>query len=475
MKHKLSLDMFINNKFLFIILSSALFLLIAALTTFIIIKENVKIYIVDGNKVNVKVFDKYNDPGIKVKVGKRTIKPSKYKLEVKGKVNTNIIGKYEINYKGKYFAESFNLTKVVNVIDDVKPEIEINTDVIYKDYCTKKYQNEIKYTATDNYDGDITNKVEVKEEENKITYAVADTSGNMTIKTVKIDYENKPTNKFYLNGSSKTYVVVNTSYNEKGASYTDGCGNKINKEIKITGEVDPTQIGEYTIKYEVANEEPIIRTVIVRERPPKTIYLTFDDGPGANTKKVLETLDKYNVKATFFVTDQFPNYEYLIKEEYDKGHSVGVHTLTHKWDIYDSLDAYINDFNAMNEIIKTQTGSYTKIFRFPGGSGNTVSKSHKVGVVTEIANEMTQKGYVYFDWNLSSGDASSGKVTSEKIKNNVLNNIDKCSAQCVILFHDYKSATANAIEPIISELVDRGYAFATLDENGPTVHATIKN
>ena len=88
---------------------------------------------------------------------------------------------------------------------------------------------------------------------------------------------------------------------------------------------------------------------------------------------------------------------------------------------------------------------------------------------------MTNRGYVYFDWNLSSGDASSGKLTSDKIKNNVINHVDNCSAKCVILFHDYKSVTANAIEPILKELVSRGYDFATLSVDGPTVHAKIKN
>ena len=347
-------------------------------------------------------------------------------------------------------------------------------DTVYKDFCTKKYQKEIKYSAVDNYDGDITNKVEVNEEEDKITYTVKDTSGNTDVKEVKIDYGNKPSNKFKVNGSAKTYVVINTNYDEKGASYTDGCGNKINKEIKITGEVDPTKLGEYTITYEVEGESPIIRTVIVRERPHKTIYLTFDDGPGANTRKVLDTLDKYNVKATFFVTNQFPKYQYLIAEEHNKGHVIGVHTLTHKWSVYDSLDAYIEDFNAMNEIVKEQTGSYTKLFRFPGGSGNTVSKSHSTGVVTAIAEEMTNRGYVYFDWNMSSGDAD-GKGTTEKIINNVLNHVDSCSAQCVILFHDYKPTTAAAIDPILKELVARGYDFDTLSESGPIVHAKIKN
>ena len=475
MEKKRILDFITKYKVLIVILGITTFLLVAALTTFLIIKASVNAYLVDGNKVVVKVFDKYEDPGVKVKLGKKIVKENKYTVKKKGKVNTNILGKYTLEYKVKYFTKSIKLNKTVQVIDDIKPELELNMDTVHKDYCTKKYQKEVKYTAIDNYDGDITDKVEVKEEEDKITYIVTDTSGNAISKEVKIDYGTKPSNKFTVNGSAKTYVIVNTSYEEKGASYTDGCGNKIDKPIKTTGTVDPTKIGEYTITYEVEGENPITRTVVVRERPHKTIYLTFDDGPGKNTKTVLAALDKYNVKATFFVTNQFSGYKYLIAEEYKKGHSIGVHTLTHKWDVYDSVDAYINDFNAMNEIIKEQTGSYTKIFRFPGGSGNTVSKSHAVGVVSAIAAEMTSRGYKYFDWNLSSGDADSGKVTSEKIKNNVLNKVDSCSAQCVILFHDYKPTTAAAIEPILKELVARGYDFATLDENGPVVHAKIKN
>ena len=88
---------------------------------------------------------------------------------------------------------------------------------------------------------------------------------------------------------------------------------------------------------------------------------------------------------------------------------------------------------------------------------------------------MTNRGYVYFDWNLSSGDADGKNVSTNKIISNVLNRVNKCSAHCVILFHDYKSTTANAIEPILEELTKRGYTFATLNENSPTVHAKILN
>ena len=464
-----------KKKTLFIILGSCVFLLITAITALTIIRNNIKLFLVDGNRVKVQVFTPYKDTGAILKLGKKKISNKKYSVKVTGKYDTNKTGMYKVDYDVKYHGKELHESKIIMVYDDIAPELTINLEKVSKDYCTKKYNQEIKYTAIDNYDGDITDKVVVKEEENKIIYTVTDTNKNTTFKEVQIDYGSKPANKFSLKGQSKVYVVVNKDYNEQGATYVDGCGNKINKEIKISGSVDTKTLGTYTITYEVDGEKALTRTVVVREKPQKIIYLTFDDGPGANTKKVLAALDKYNVKATFFVTNQFSKYKYLIGEEYSKGHAVGVHTLTHKWSVYDSLDAYVDDFNAMNEIIKEQTGSYTKIFRFPGGSGNTVSKSHKTGVVTEIANYMTEKGYVYFDWNLSSGDASSGKLTSEKIINNVLNHVDNCSYHCVILFHDYKSQTANAIEPIIKELVNRGYDFSVLTEDGPSVHAKIKN
>lgn len=464
-----------KKKVLFIILGICLFLLISATTAFLIIRSKINLTLNGKSRVNVRVFEVYNDPGAYLKIGKKPVKKEKYKIKVTGKYNTNKVGMYKVDYDVIYHGKELHETRIIAVYDDVNPEITLNQEKVEKDFCTKKYKQEIKYTATDNYDGDITDKVNVTEEEDKIIYSVTDSNKNTTIKEVTVDYGVKPSNKFSLNGSAKTYVILNKDYNEQGASYVDGCGKKIDKEIKISGTVDTKVLGEYKITYEVDGEKPITRTVIVREQPHKIIYLTFDDGPGANTKKVLAALDKYDVKATFFVTNQFSKYQYLIKEEYEKGHAVGVHTLTHSWNIYNSVDDYINDFNAMNEIVKNQTGSYTKIFRFPGGSGNTVSKKHASGVVTAIAEEMTNRGYKYFDWNLSSGDAAGGKITSQKIINNVLNKVDNCSYNCVILFHDYKSPTANAIEPILKELVNRGYEFKTLNENSPTVHAKIKN
>lgn len=473
-----------KKKYVLISLISIIFVLIGISIFYIVRINKVKPTFASLNQdssgkvdlvVKQDVLSPYIDEDVTLKLGDKTIDKSKYKVTKTGIVDTSTLGTYEIEYTIKYSYRTIKVKKTIEVVDQTAPELTVNVDEVDRDFCSKKIKQNIVYSAIDNYDGDITSNVTVEEGEDKLIYSITDSSGNTSTKEVNINYGKKPGNKFYINGANPMHVIVNTEYQEKGASYTDGCGKNIDKEIITSGTVDTTVEGIYYINYDVEGEATITRKVIVEHYTPKTIYLTFDDGPGANTVKVLNALDKYNVKATFFVTNQFPRYQYLIAEEYNKGHKIGVHTLTHKWSVYDSLDAYLDDFNQMNEIVKNQTGSYTNIFRFPGGSGNTVSRSHKTGVVTEIANEMTNRGYVYFDWNLSSGDADGKGASTEKIINNVVNRVDKCAAHCVILFHDYKPTTANAIEPILAELTKRGYNFATLNENSPTVHAKILN
>ena len=73
----------------------------------------------------------------------------------------------------------------------------------------------------------------------------------------------------------------------------------------------------------------------------KVVYLTFDDGPSENTAQILNILDKYNAKATSFVTGNGQKYNNLIKEAHNKGHTIGLHTYTHNYSkVYASVDAY---------------------------------------------------------------------------------------------------------------------------------------
>lgn len=464
------------NKKLIIILGSIIGFF-GLITGLYFIEESFTDVILHGQKmINTRVLEEYVDSGFDVFHNNKLVNKDKYQTKIENNVNTSVLGKYHVSYDIKYHLRKFHLERIVNVIDDVKPVITTNIDTLERDYCTKKDKVKLNVSVIDNYDGDITSQIEKIEGEDAILLKVRDTSGNESEKIVTIKYAKKPNPVFKLNGNSTVYVTLGGKYTEKGAGYYDGCGKKIDEKITITGTVDTTKEGTYKIIYTLASGRQITRNVVV-SKPSinsrgKVIYLTFDDGPGPYTKKILGILAKYNVKATFFVTNQFSGYVGLIKNEYQEGHSVAVHTYTHNYNIYKSVSAYVNDFNKMNDVILKYTGSKSKIFRFPGGSSNTVSRSYAKGVVKQIANQMTSSGYKYFDWDVTSGDASGANST--KIYNNVVNGVKSCST-CIVLMHDIKATTANALDNILKTLTERGYKFGKLTINSPTVHHKIAN
>ena len=204
-----------------------------------------------------------------------------------------------------------------------------------------------------------------------------------------------------------------------------------------------------------------------------SIYLTFDDGPREDTTgMVLDMLKKYNIKATFFVTSSGP--DYLIKRMYDEGHTVGLHTDSHRYDyIYSSVSKYFNDLNRISDRVKRITGVDSKIIRFPGGSSNTVSKKYSVGIMKKLSYLVLSRGYRYFDWNVDAMDASSAK-TSMDVYRNVTSHLSKNRAN-VVLMHDTKMITAVALEDIIKYGLDNGYTFSRIDMNTYMVRHTIKN
>lgn len=206
----------------------------------------------------------------------------------------------------------------------------------------------------------------------------------------------------------------------------------------------------------------------------KVIYLTFDDGPYKYTDKLLGILDQYDVKATFFVTNAYSGYQNLIAKEYKAGHRVAVHTYSHDYSkVYASDSAYWNDFNKMNDIIEKQTGQRSSMFRFPGGSSNTVSRKYNSGIMSRLVKQSREKGLTYYDWNVTSGDA--GETTSsEQVYKNIINGVQK-QDHSIVLCHDVKPYTVNAMEKTIVWCLDHGYTFRVLSPNGYTVHHGVNN
>ncbi len=213
-------------------------------------------------------------------------------------------------------------------------------------------------------------------------------------------------------------------------------------------------------------------TVAVTE---KTCYLTFDDGPSENTLKVLKILDKYKIKATFFVMGT-GKLSYT-KQIHDAGHTVALHTYSHNYSqIYRSQKAYFDDLTKIGNAVKKYTGEDAKVIRFPGGSSNTVSRSYCKGIMTALSKETVNRGYVYFDWNVDSTDASGNNVPVSRIVNNIKTYGGK-HKQDVVLMHDTdaKDTTVQALPQIIEFYINKGYTFAPLTVQTPMVTHGINN
>lgn len=344
------------------------------------------------------------------------------------------------------------------------------------------------YVAVDNFDGDLTQSVQAVEEDGRVSYTVTDSHGNSTTVYREVTFVDTLAPEITLIGGEDYDHPAHREFVDPGVEVLDLGDGDLSAQVTVTGTVDNRMIGDnvltYTVTDSAGNVATATRTVhVVPDTDPpevtaedKVIYLTFDDGPGPYTEQLLDILDKYDVKVTFFVTDQFDKYIDMIGEEYRRGHKIAIHSLYHDfYDIYSSVDAYFEDFDAMQQIIVDQTGEATTLFRFPGGSSNTIS-SFNPGIMTRLAEEAKERGYYYFDWNVTSGDADGVDRTPEEIAETCIREIsENYYNYSVVLQHDIKDFSVNAVEDIILWGLDNGYVFRSLEESSPEVHHGINN
>lgn len=389
-------------------------------------------------------------------------------LEVSNNINTSKLGTYTVLYKYKKYNKIKETIRVVNIVDKTPPELDLIGNLEINN-CSKSYQEE-GYAAFDNYDGDLTQKVEKEIKDGKIIYKVKDSSNNITTKERTFSNIDKEGPVIKLKGSSVN-LKINNKYVEQGYTVTDNCDDDLTSKVEITNNININKEGTYEVIYKVkdksGNESKEVRKVTVytpkkcffsvSNGKPGVIYLTFDDGPSTkNTARLLDILKEENVKATFFLTDK-TNTDYLIKKMYDEGHTIGLHTASHNYKyIYSSTTNFIKDIEKIQEKVARITGEKSSIIRFPGGSSNTVS-SFNPGIMCTLSNMVIEKGYHYFDWNVSSGDAGS-KRSKKNTYRNVTNNLSKNRAN-VVLMHDIYDSTVDAVKDIIKYGKDNGYTF----------------
>ncbi len=209
--------------------------------------------------------------------------------------------------------------------------------------------------------------------------------------------------------------------------------------------------------------------------PKKVACLTFDDGPSAYTEQVLAVLDKYGVKATFFVTGQNEEYFPFIGEAHRAGHQIALHTYSHEFSkIYASRESFWTDINKLQELIVNQTGKSSNALRFAGGSSNTICRRYGGDIMKSLIADCDERGISYYDWNVDTKDAVNGTISASSIAKRA---VDGARQQpvAVILMHDGTLGrnAAEALEIIIPELIDEGYSFSRLDEIGAAVHHNI--
>lgn len=483
----------------------------------------------------------------------------------KGEIDLKKLGTYQVTYEATYQNMTLVEERTFIVTDTTAPVIELVSDPEHFTSPVAQYEEE-GFTATDNYDGDLTDKVVRKEQDGIVTYTVTDSSGNeahtertiiykdvvpptITLKdgaeitftigsnfkdpgfsasddvdgdltktvvvegsvdghkkgeyilkyhvvdssgnacevqrTVKVGDFKAPV--ITLSGKQSSYIKVGTSYSEPGFSASDNVDGDLTSKVSVSGSVNTSKMGRNTLTYTVTdaagNTAKVTRSVYVYEKQAvantvnpgsKVVYLTFDDGPGKYTARLLDILDKYGVKATFFVTNQFPKYQHLIGEAHRRGHTIALHTYSHNYsDIYSSEDAYYKDLSKIHDICVKQTGVTPTIVRFPGGTNNSISKKYCKGLMTTLSETLSYHGYFYCDWNVDSRDAG-GATTAEEVAANVIAGIKKRSVSNV-LQHDIKSYSVEAVEEIIFWGLENGYTFLPMTDSSPMVHYAPQN
>lgn len=248
----------------------------------------------------------------------------------------------------------------------------------------------------------------------------------------------------------------------------------IGLEEAMEDELDESEEIAHNIDYE--KEEPIqednldlpdkVKDKDVKEqmaeldKGKKIAYLTFDDGPSRYvTPEILDILDSYNIKATFFVLGkQAEKNPDILKRIYEEGHSIGNHTYSHNYSfIYKNVNNFLYELEKTEEVFKNILGEdfETNLIRFPGGSFGTKKAPFRSFVL--------EKGYNYIDWNSLNGDAEGHYIPAKKLVNRFKSTFSN-QPVLVILMHDIdaKRTTVEALPAIIDFLIEKGYEFATL-------------
>ncbi len=453
-----------------------IFIVLILFTVFLLFQKT-QLYFYD-NSPQIYIHQEY-DPISNVKTD-----TSHHEVSYYSEIDTSKTGVYEIIYT--YKNEHYSL--YVEVIDNLVPE------VVTKNITIDLGMNIEPLDVIESIDDDSKTNVTFLEQYTfdvtgiyQVTVVVEDSFYNKVYKEVTVTVLEEDLIAPEISG-------MDTMYIEKGSS-VDMFMNLLiqdNQDPRPTIEVDTSslninKIGHYIVNY-TAKDRSNNRTVakrnvyVIEEKTigthyqsnDKIVYLTFDDGPSGKTKEILDILDRYNAKATFFVTAANQNYGNLIKEADSKGHTIGLHTYSHIYQtIYSSQDAFYNDLDAIGKYVESLIGRVPHYIRFPGGSSNVISKNYNEGIMTVLTKSVVEDGYQYYDWDVDSGDATASPTLEQVIKQST----SSTDTNITILLHDTgnKYVTIEALPVIIDHYQSLGYRFLGISDNSYVSKHKVNN
>ena len=295
----------------------------------------------------------------------------------------------------------------------------------------------------------------------------------------KLDYALSAEGKDYLtllssrdalseNPNAKSGVFVDSVKSVLGNA--EGGTNSATSTEKDTTET--TSDGEQNAASQEGDAKETQQDSVVANSNGKRVYLTFDDGPSIYTGQILDVLKANDVKATFFVIGRDEEFYDYYKRIVDEGHTIGMHSYTHVYqDFYESKESFAEELTKLNDLIYNVTGTKSTIFRFPGGSSNSVSSLS----IEEYIDYLNENDIDYYDWNSLSGDAVTNGLSPEQLVNNIMNDVSQ-NEDSIVLMHDLQTThtTVESLQLLIDTLKTEGYEILPIDENTPLIqHVTV--
>ncbi len=382
---------------------------------------------IKGKTVEVINYrENYKDEGASAKFLGKTLK-----VETISNINTNKIGEYSIYYKARnIFGVSKQKKRKIIVKDKELPELELKGNNSAEVLIGEKYIEE-GYSAKDNLDGDITNKVEVIDKVNynksgdyQIIYKVKDSSNNVVTKIRNVHVVQK------LLEYDEKYEKIDNK-NRKWWSNNKFDHKRVNSGAPLE------ELKKYNAYFMGPDE--------------KIIYLTYDEGSNNNyIREILKILNKNNVKATFFFCRNFMVMnKNLIKQMEKEGHSIGNHTFHHynmpSLATKSNFDKYLYEIRETENTYMEITGKQMdKIYREPKGEWSYRS----LKIVSDLGYKTFFYSADYLDYNED--------IPKEKALEKMMMRYHNGA---IYLFHPKNKGNYEALDDFIKNMKALGYKF----------------